>query len=200
MLPGSTSDCLSVEGMTLFNQLEEGLLEPGLCLFGDNAYLNAPYMATPYPNTQGGSKDAYNFYHSQVRIRIECAFGMLTNRWGMLRSAIPLNVTIQKTSALVVALAKLHNYCIDSGGGQALGNIPMVEWRNEVNGVILLVVNESNASVIPQQLLGGGAHFDDIGNRQRRYAAPDGMVIPREKLYAVVSNGGLVRLALLLRR
>jgi DDE superfamily endonuclease len=78
MYPGSTSDCLAFEGMTLCQQLEDGLLAPGLCIFGDNAYLNTPFMATPYSGTTGGTKDAYNFYHSQLRIRIECAFGILT--------------------------------------------------------------------------------------------------------------------------
>jgi hypothetical protein len=46
--PGSTSDILAFEGMSLYDRLEDGLLAPGLCLFGDNAYLNTPYMATPY--------------------------------------------------------------------------------------------------------------------------------------------------------
>jgi hypothetical protein len=102
--PGSTSDCLAFEGMSLFSQLEGGLLAPGLCLFGDNAYLNSMFMATPYSGVSGGSKDAYNFYHSQLRIQIECAFGMLTHRWAILQSAIPMQVSIKKTIALVIAL------------------------------------------------------------------------------------------------
>jgi hypothetical protein len=60
----------------------------------------------------GGTKDVYNYYHSQLQIYIECTFGMFTHRWAILRSAIPMNVSIQKTIALVVALAKLHNVCI----------------------------------------------------------------------------------------
>ena len=68
LYPGSTSDILAFEGMSLFHKLENGLLAPGLCLFGDNAYINTPYMATPYAAVSGGTKDAYNFYHSQLRI------------------------------------------------------------------------------------------------------------------------------------
>ena len=56
--PGSTSDYLAFEGMSLFQKLENGILAPGLCLFGDNAYLNTSYMTTPYPAVSGGSKDA----------------------------------------------------------------------------------------------------------------------------------------------
>ena len=77
--PGSTSDCLAFEGMSLFQKLENGILAPGLCLFGNNAYLNTPYMATPYAAVLGGTKDAYNFYLLQLRIRIECTFRMFTN-------------------------------------------------------------------------------------------------------------------------
>ena len=62
-------------------------------LFGDNAYLNTSYMATPFPNVSGNENmkymDNYNFYHSQLRIQIECAFGMLVQKWGILRMAMP---------------------------------------------------------------------------------------------------------------
>jgi hypothetical protein len=64
-----------------------------LCIFGDNAYLNTPYIATPYQGTWSiGIRDSYNFFHSQLRIHNEC-FGMFTMRWGMLQKAIPVNVT-----------------------------------------------------------------------------------------------------------
>jgi hypothetical protein len=65
-------------------------------------------MATPYSAVSGGSKDAYNFYHLQLRIRIDYTFGMLSHQGAILRSAIPMNVTVRKTLALVCALAKLH--------------------------------------------------------------------------------------------
>ena len=50
MYPGSTSaDCLAFKGISLFRCLEEDLLLADvLCLFGDDAYLNTTYMATPY--------------------------------------------------------------------------------------------------------------------------------------------------------
>jgi hypothetical protein len=38
--------------------------------FGDNAYLNTPYMATPFTNVAGdpnrAAEDSYIFYHSQL--------------------------------------------------------------------------------------------------------------------------------------
>jgi hypothetical protein len=63
---GSTADCLAFEASDLCKLLRNNLLALGLVLFGDNAYINSEYMATPYPNVSGGSKDNYNFYHSQV--------------------------------------------------------------------------------------------------------------------------------------
>lgn len=63
---GLSSDCVAFEASQLWNSLEDGLLAPGLVLFGDNAYLNTKYLATPYPGVSTGSKDDYNFYHSQV--------------------------------------------------------------------------------------------------------------------------------------
>ena len=72
--------------------------------------LGEVYIATPYPAVSGGTKDAYNFYHSQLQKQIECTFGILTHRWSILMRAIPMNVSIKKTVALVLALAKMHNY------------------------------------------------------------------------------------------
>jgi hypothetical protein len=109
-----SSDCLASEASVLYSQLSRGLLAPGLVLFGDNTYIDLSFVAMPFPNVSAGSKDVYNFFHSQLCIRVKCAFSMLVHCWGILRSATPLGITI-KTVALVNALAKLHNYiaCMD---------------------------------------------------------------------------------------
>jgi DDE superfamily endonuclease len=75
--PASTSDYLAYSTMKLFLKLETpGFLAPGVHLFGDNAYVGAPYMATPYKNVRNGPtpyknvrngpRDDYNVYHSPV--------------------------------------------------------------------------------------------------------------------------------------
>jgi hypothetical protein len=190
--PASTSDCLAFQSSALFGELENGLLAEGLCLFGDNAYLNSPFLATPYPNVSSGYKDAYNFFHSQLRIRVECAFGMFVQRWGILRSAIPKGVTLRKTTALVLALAKLHNFCIDNTDTNILPSLPADEMRmmSRASGSIPLEAattgNDGNTTDIPvpTQLIGGGDHFEDVpreireGHR-RRY---NDTRLPRERL------------------
>jgi hypothetical protein len=90
----------------LYERLEGSPLKKGLVLFGNNVYLNTRYMATTFLNVSSGSKDDYNCFHSQVCIQVECAFGQLVSRWGLLRSAIPCNVTIVMTVALVSCSAR----------------------------------------------------------------------------------------------
>jgi hypothetical protein len=70
-------------------------------------------MATPFPNISGGSEDVYNFYHSQLRICIECCFGQLVHHWGILRTALLTKMQIVHVICLVNCLARLHNFCID---------------------------------------------------------------------------------------
>jgi hypothetical protein len=105
---GSSSDCLAFEETKLWARLEyNGLLAPGLFLFGDNAYLNAPFLATLYTNVSWGQKDDYNFFHLQLQIHVEYAFGMLVQQWDILQTPMPQGISIRKTIALVSALAKL---------------------------------------------------------------------------------------------
>jgi hypothetical protein len=92
-------------------------MKNGKVLFGDNAYLNTQYMVTPYTNVSGNNeeqvtKDDYNFFHSQLRIRVECCFGMLVQRWGILRMALHHSISIPRIVGLVNCLARLHNFCI----------------------------------------------------------------------------------------
>jgi hypothetical protein len=117
--PGATSDFTMWLECGLRRKVEtQGFLgeddngEP-LVLFGDNAYINTPYMVTPFKNVSSGPKFDFNFYHSQLRINIECAFGMLVHRFGCLRKPMPMNFAMTKICRLVVALCKIHNYCID---------------------------------------------------------------------------------------
>ena len=72
-------------------------MSPGLNIYGDKAYVNTPYTTPPFKAVSSGIKDAYNVYHSQLRINIECAFDMLVNRWGILRSPLPVNISLKKT-------------------------------------------------------------------------------------------------------
>ena len=190
--PASTSDCLAFESSELFGRLQNGLLAEGLCLFGDNAYLNSPFLATPYPNVSNGYKDAYNFFHSQLRIRVECAFGMFVQRWGVLRSAFPSGITIRKTTATVLALAKIHNFCIDHTDTIILPNTASdeLDLMTRVTGSIPLEEvctrddGDSEGNFVPRELIGGSDHFDDVPREVRasRSRSFIDIRLPRERL------------------
>ena len=84
--PASSSDYIAFLRSKLYEKVSKpGFLANGLALFGDNAYVSTEYMVTPFRNVRKGPKDDFNFYQSQLRINIECAFGMLVHRWAILR-------------------------------------------------------------------------------------------------------------------
>ena len=85
--PASTSDYLAFNTSAISEKLErKNLICQGMCIYGDNAYMNSPFMATPFKSVPSGVRDGYNFFNSQLRINIECTFGILVNRWAALRS------------------------------------------------------------------------------------------------------------------
>ena len=117
-----------------------------------------------------------------------------------------MKVTVRKTVALALALAKLHNYCIDVGDNCSdVRSTAIDEWTAEANGAVPLVpVQTENAcqNVVPEQLVGGGHHFDDVGgsagrhNLQRRYnyvSQVDGIPLPRERLHQRIELMDLTR-------
>lgn len=52
-------------------------------------------MTLPFKAVSSCPKDVFNFYHSQRRINIECAFEILVNRWVVLKTLIPINVSLR---------------------------------------------------------------------------------------------------------
>jgi DDE superfamily endonuclease len=185
-------------------------LKPGLALYGDNAYINTLYMVTPFKAVSKGAKDAFNFYHSQVRINIECAFGMLVHRWGILRKAMPMNITLTKTSALVIALCKLHNFCIDENDERNCMAKPTAKDKVDIalhGGLDLSAFRtptlEEEDGMIYQnedhrlnELLDGGEHMDDVPrNMVRRVKArgKEQVVYPYEVMLQYVEEQGFQR-------
>ena len=195
--PGSTSDFLAFETSSFRQQLEtNGFLANGLCLFGDNAYVNTSYMATPYPNVSSGSKDAYNFYHSQVRISIECAFGILVNHWGVLRKPISHKFSLQKICSMVMCLCQLHNFLVNNNESENISHLAQDRFRLLEERAVPMVVRNMGEVGVPDQLLGGNDHFeDDLGaefrdNVRRRNI---GQLLPREVLHDQVVDSDLRR-------
>ena len=192
--PASTSDHLCFATSPLKNKLEtRGFLAPGLCLFGDNAYANTFYMATPWKGVKSGPKDDCNFCHSQARIKIECAFGMLVGRWGIMRRAMPAQFGLKKTTALVMTLCRLHNFCINRRLITSLQPLDIDEAEIVVNGGLPLEEHSEcdcvRHSQSPEQLIRREDHFDDTSRahmrqieRQALRALEKDEVLPREAM------------------
>ena len=200
---GSASDCVAFEASDLYKRLENGLMHQDgdnrrFVLFGDNAYLNTSYMATPFTNVSGDPnravEDNYNFYHSQLRIRVECAFGMLVQRWGILRMAMPRNLSVAKVVAIVIALAKLHNFCI--GESNIAERIPQTFYRdrfhmmNAEGGYVTLRNGDPQVNnTVPTELMHGGEHFNEMTREQRRQVETSHSGLPRQSLCQFIADG-----------
>ena len=79
---------------------------------GDDAYPVSDQLITPVPGTKlTEAEDNFNFFQSSLRIRIECAFGRLVARWGVLQR--PLKCKFQMVAPIVFACMILHNLCFD---------------------------------------------------------------------------------------
>jgi hypothetical protein len=112
-----------------------------------------------------------------------------------------VNIRIEKTVALVVALAKLHNYCINANDNDISANTARDKWTSKINGAVPLVRVEGHdegSVVVPEQLLHGGDHFDDIGHagrrrRQRHYELVTNAPLPREQLHSFIAAIGVTR-------
>lgn len=196
---GSSSDCLAFESSSLYERCEDGLMKNGYVLFGDNAYLNTSYMATPYTNVAGNdsqrTKDDYNFYHSQLRIRIKCAFGMLVQRWGILRTALSHTLSLTRIVALVNTLARLHNFCISEADRlnktenfSRLSVDDQFMMENEDGYVELRISQDHNGQHIPTALLSAFEPFNDENLlRQHQYNNPE-HTLPRYYLHQFIAD------------
>jgi DDE superfamily endonuclease len=205
--PASTSDYLAFCSSPLFCSLEtDGFMKPGLCVFGDNAYVNTSYMATPYKAVKEGSKDAYNYFHSNCRITIECAFEMLVHRWGILCKPMSTMLPIAKVTALVRCLCRLHNFCIDE---RLLQMVNPIDFPSEEQDAAVAKPLDSDLANItlaggaailngsdqfdPEELLHGGEHFDDVSRAVRVSRKKTSELLPREIMCNLVEEYDLRR-------
>ncbi len=163
--PGATSDYLCFKTSTLKAKLiAPNFLAQGLVLVGEHAYIDTEYMIVTYKNPKIElGEDDFNFFHLQVRINVECAFGMFVHQWGILLCPLSSKIGIQKTTALVMALYRLYNYCINQNIEPGIPLKDDVAY-NGTHGAFELETTCNHPNT-PTVLLGwwvGGGHFDFI--------------------------------------
>ena len=118
MHAGSTHDSQAWKRSKLNNFIvKQGGLPWGYWIAGDEAYANCNWLLTPYSASSQGSwasrvyKDSFNFHQSSQRITVECAFGILVKRWGILWRS--LEVALPNVKRVIGTCVALHNVCID---------------------------------------------------------------------------------------
>ena len=121
---------------------------------------------------------------------------MLVQRWAILQSAMPRRITIKKTIAMVNALAKLHNFCIDQNEVDVPESSPSDAFNlmNSEAGFVSFETTTNCEVPLPSQLIGGGEHFDDIYREGRRTRGIRAEVeLPRDELLEKVVQSHMQR-------
>jgi hypothetical protein len=80
---------------------------------------------------------------------------MLVHRWAILQTDMPCGISIQRTIALVKALAKLHNFCIEQNEMNSVESSIDNRFRiknNELGFVPLEEANNCDFAVLVQLL------------------------------------------------
>ena len=113
--PGSTNDNIAYPIAKGMKDAIESLPD-GLYAVADAAYTVSEKMLIPHTGVErlNADKDAFNYYLSQVRIRVEMAFGRLVNKFRILNGKV--EGSMDRVSRILTACARLHNFVIQQDG------------------------------------------------------------------------------------
>ena len=115
--PGSTHDSRVLTNSNLYNifNSQNNLVTiyfNNKYILGDGGYPNLSWLIVPYKDIGRGltQKQTYfNLKHSQTRIKVEQAFGLLKGRWRCLLHN--LEISFEIVSHVITACCILHNIC-----------------------------------------------------------------------------------------
>jgi len=114
---GNMHDSMAWAATPMGSAINEGALPHPYFINADSAFSVGPNMMVPFWCAKHGSaEDSWNYVQSQNRMAIECAFGMLVRRWGILWRS--LEMQWEKRTHVVSACMRLHNWCIDHNTGE----------------------------------------------------------------------------------
>ncbi|XP_067669955.1 putative nuclease HARBI1 [Haliotis asinina] len=109
--PGATHDATVLSNSALGQHLENTPIDGWL--LGDSGYPSRSWLLTPILEAQTYPEERYNNCHSKTRNVIERAFGVLKSRFRCLhKSTGCLPFSPAKSSRIIMACFKLHNFCI----------------------------------------------------------------------------------------
>lgn len=131
--PGKVSDSVAFKKWPLHTAISN--LPFGYYVIGDNAYPLSSSVLVPFTKPEIKTRDYsdYNFYISQLRIRIEMSFGLLVNKWQIFKR--PLAVDYVHAGLVIKTCMKLHNYCINERISQPESGGPSNAASREFNAM-----------------------------------------------------------------
>ena len=179
--PGVTGDRDAIKAVSLYQLVED--LPYGYCVIGDAAYDASEHMVTIFDGADrlNSKYDDFNFYASQLRIRVEMAFGMMQNKWAILQR--PVTCRLKNIRLMVQVIGRLHNYCINErleehGKDTESASIP------KPNG------NGTNVAYLPTEPCDGDGNPLVLGHNAHRFTANS---VLREYMADRVLKKGLKR-------
>ncbi|KAJ2990288.1 putative nuclease harbi1 [Globomyces sp. JEL0801] len=143
---GSQND-KGVFSRSAFGNTIQSIIPSGTFIVADAGYQLLKHVITPYPITYGmDHADSYfNYIPSKTRLKVECAFGLLKNRFRIFQSPL-LQKKPETMGNIIVATLILHNWIVDLHG----------ECRDDLQ---LLIINEKLESEYWMHLT---TSYDDI--------------------------------------
>ena len=171
-MPGSQPDCSAYAVTSLKKKVES--LPPGFHLVGDNAYVLSEHMLIPYSGSQRDdpAKSTYNYFLSQLRIRVEQTFARFTGKFRIFKK--PLDVNLKNATKIILACARLHNFIIDNDqvddyepdAAPCEGELARGMFGEEYSPTINEFRSEEGTSVLRQRIL---ANIEREGLRRPNY-------------------------------
>ncbi|KAI2508591.1 nuclease [Fragilaria crotonensis] len=130
--PGSFPDSSALALTRLKNWIDS--LPSGFYVVADNAYIISEHVLVPFSGIQRHvpQNSSYNYFLSQLRIRVEQAFGQFSVKWRIIRK--PLETRLRTSSILLCTCARLHNFIIDTDwqGNEEVTSADVVGNLNEI--------------------------------------------------------------------
>jgi DDE superfamily endonuclease len=119
-------------------------IPPGYHFIGDSGYTLHPTLMVPYTDIANVKHNIFNYKLSSTRMKIECAFGILKNRWRILSRTLDMK-TIRTTTKVIESCLVLHNLCIELD--DKIDIAPYIMEEDEVDDEIMDEVAKSDAII-----------------------------------------------------
>ena len=108
---------------------------------------------------------------------------------------MPQTVSVKRVIAMVNALMKLHNYCINDS--DPLECMPRILARdvshimNKDDGYVEMIMDGEHDTAVPLNLLHAGHHYNDVPSLvlKAHYSANETDKLPRNAIHNFIANG-----------